>query len=139
VESETERNKAVIRRFVDEVQNKKDWDVYDELNDPEFFNHSAPPGMTDREGSKQYLGGFLNGFPDCQFVIDDMIAEGDQIVTKKTFTGTHEGDFAGIPPTGKWVTLQFVDIMRVRDGRIVEHWLSMDQLSLMQQLGVIPA
>jgi len=71
-------------------------------------------------------------------VIDDMIAEGDQVVTKKTFTGTHEGDFAGIPPTGKRVTLQFVDIMRVRDGRIVEHWLSMDQLSFMQQLGVIP-
>jgi predicted ester cyclase len=138
VESETERNKSVIRRFVDEVQNKKDWDVYDELNDPEFFNHSAPPGMTDREGGKQYLGGFLNGFPDCQFTIDDMIAEGDQVVTKKTFTGTHEGDFAGISPTGKRVTLQFVDIMRVRDGRIVEHWLSMDQLSFMQQLGVIP-
>jgi len=138
VESETERNKSVIRRFVDEVQNKKNWDAYDELNDPEFLNHSAPPGMTDREGSKQYLGGFLNGFPDCQFAIDDMIAEGDQVVTKKTFTGTHEGDFAGIAPTGKRVTLQFVDIMRVRDGRIIEHWLSMDQLSFMQQLGVIP-
>ena len=138
MQSETERNKSVIRRFVEEVQNKKDWTVYEELNDPEFFNHSAPPGMTDREGSKQYLGGFLNGFPDCQFEIDDMIAEGDQVVTKKTFTGTHEGDFADIPPTGKRVTLQFVDIMRVRDGRIVEHWLSMDQLSFMQQLGVIP-
>ena len=138
MESETERNKSVIRRFVDEVQNKKNWDAYDELNDPEFLNHSAPPGMTDREGSKQYLGGFLNGFPDCQFAIDDMIAEGDQVVTKKTFTGTHEGDFAGIAPTGKRVTLQFVDIMRVRDGRIIEHWLSMDQLSFMQQLGVIP-
>lgn len=138
MESETERNKSVIRGFVDEVQNKKDWDAYDEFHDPEFFNHSAPPGMTDREGSKRYLGGFLNGFPDCQFTIDDMIAEGDQVVTKKTFTGTHEGDFAGIPPTGKRVTLQFVDIMRVRDGRIVEHWLSMDQLSFMQQLGVIP-
>jgi predicted ester cyclase len=138
VESETERNKAVIRRFVDEVQNHKNWDVYDELNDPEFFNHSAPPGMTDREGSKQYLGGFLKGFPDCRFTIDDMIAEGDQVVTKKTFSGTHEGEFAGIAPTGKHVSLQFVDIMRLRDGRIVEHWLSMDQLSFMQQLGVIP-
>ncbi len=138
MESVTERNKAVIRRFVEEVQNKKDWAVYDELNDPEFFNHSAPAGMTDREGSKQFLGGFLNGFPDCHFTIDDMIAEGDQVVTKKTFSGTHEADFAGIPPTGKRVTLQFVDIMRVRDGRIVEHWLSMDQLSFMQQLGVVP-
>jgi predicted ester cyclase len=137
--SETELNKSVIRRFVEEVQNKKNWDVYDELNDPAFVNHSAPPGIpSDREGGKIYLGAFLNAFPDCRFTIDDMIAEGDQVVTKKTFTGTHEAEFAGIPPTGKRVTLQFVDIMRVRDGRIVEHWLSMDQLSFMQQLGVIP-
>jgi predicted ester cyclase len=137
--SETELNKSVIRRFVEEVQNKKNWDVYDELNDPEFVNHSAPPGIpSDREGGKIYLGAFLNAFPDCRFTVDDMIAEGDQVVTKKTFTGTHEAEFAGIPPTGKRVTLQFVDIMRVRDGRIVEHWLSMDQLSFMQQLGVIP-
>jgi steroid delta-isomerase-like uncharacterized protein len=137
--SETELNKSVIRRFVEEVQNKKNWDVYDELNDPEFVNHSAPPGIpSDREGGKIYLAAFLNAFPDCRFTVDDMIAEGDQVVTKKTFTGTHEAEFAGIPPTGKRVTLQFVDIMRVRDGRIVEHWLSMDQLSFMQQLGVIP-
>jgi len=139
MESETEQNKSVIRRFVEEVQNKKDWGVYDELNDQEFVNHSAPPGIpSDREGGKVYLGAFLNAFPDCHFIVDDMIAEGDQVVTKKTFTGTHEAEFAGIPPTGKRVTLQFVDIMRVRDGRIVEHWLSMDQLSFMQQLGVIP-
>ena len=120
--SETELNKSVIRRFVEEVQNKKNWDVYDELNDPAFVNHSAPPGIpSDREGGKIYLAAFLNAFPDCRFTVDDMIAEGDQVVTKKTFTGTHEGEFAGIPPTGKRVTLQFVDIMRVRDGRIVEH------------------
>ena len=136
---ERERNKAVIRRFVEEVQNKKDEAVYDELNDPSFVNFSAPPGVpSDREGGKVYLFGFLNAFPDCQFTIDDMIAEGDQVVTKKTFRGTHTGEFAGIPATGKMVELQFVDIMRVRDGRIVEHWLSMDQLSFMQQLGVIP-
>jgi predicted ester cyclase len=138
-ESETQRNKAVIRRFVRAVKDEKTWVVYDALNDRKFFNHSAPPGMTEREGSKQYLGGFLNGFPDCEFTIDDMIAEGDQVVTKKTFRGTHAAEFAGIPPTGQEVTLQFVDIMRVREGRITEHWLCMDQLSFMQQLGVIPA
>jgi hypothetical protein len=99
-QSEVERNKAVIRRFVEEVQNNKDW-VFDELNDPEFVNLSAPPGVpSDREGGKLYLGGFLNAFPDSRFTIDDMIAEGDQVVTKKTFTGTHTADFAGIPATG---------------------------------------
>jgi steroid delta-isomerase-like uncharacterized protein len=138
-QSETERNKAVIRQFVEEVQNKKDWGAYDDLNHPEFVNLSSPPGIpSDREGGKVYLGAFLSAFPDSQFTIDDMIAEGDQVVTKKTFTGTHTAEFVGIPATGKRVTLQFVDIMRVRDGQIVEHWLSMDQLSFMQQLGVIP-
>ena len=138
-QSETERNKAVIRRFVEEVQNKKDWAVYDELNDPEFVNLSAPPGVpADREGGKMFLGGFFSAFPDAKFTIDDMIAEGDRVATKKTFTGTHTGDLGDIAPTGNRVTVQYVDIMRLRDGRIVEHWLSMDQLSLLQQLGAVP-
>ncbi len=138
-QSETERNKAVIRRFVEEVQNQKDFAVYDELNDPEFVNLSSPPGVPpDREGGKMYLSAFLNAFPDSQFTIDEMIAEGDRVATKKTFTGTHTVDFGDIPATSKRVTLQYVDIMQVRDGRIVEHWLSMDQLSFLQQLGVMP-
>ncbi len=138
-QAEAERNKAVVRRFIEEVQNKKDFAVFDELNDPEFVNLSAPPGVpADREGGKMFLGAFVNAFPDSRVTIDDMIAEGDRVVTKKTFTGTHTGEFNGIPATGKQVTLQYVDILRLRDGRIVEHWLSMDQLSFMQQLGVIP-
>ena len=139
-ESETERNKAVIRRFVEDVQNKKDFGVYDELNDPDFVNLSSPPGVPpDREGGKMFLSAFLGAFPDSTFTIEDMIAEGDRVATKKTFTGTHTADFGDIPATGKRVSLQYVDIMRVRNGRIVEHWLSMDQLSFLQQLGVLPA
>ena len=137
--SDIEGNKAVIRRFVEEVQNNKNWDVFDELNAEDFINHSAPPGVpNDRAGGKLYLRGFMDAFPNCRFTIDDMIAEGDQVVTKKTFTGTHTAELNGIPPTGKRVTLQFADIMRLRDGKIVEHWLAMDQLSFMQQLGVVP-
>jgi predicted ester cyclase len=99
---EIERNKAVIRRFVEEVQNQKNWDVYDELNDPEFVNLSSPPGVpSDREGGKAYLGGFLNAFPDAHFQIDDMIAQGDQVVTKTTFTGTHTADLGELPATGR--------------------------------------
>jgi steroid delta-isomerase-like uncharacterized protein len=139
-EDEREQNKEVIRRFVEEVQNEKSEDTYWELNAADFVNLSSPPGIpADRDGGHMYLFGFLNAFPDCHFTIDDMIAEGDRVVTKKTFTGTHTGEFAGIPPTGNAITLQFVDIMRVRDGKIVEHWNCIDQLSFMQQLGVIPA
>ena len=137
---DTDANKAVIRRFVEEVQNQKDFGAYDELNAPDFVNLSAPPGVPpDKEGGKMYLGGFLGAFPDSTFTIDEMVAEGDVVATKKTFTGTHTADLANIPATGKRVTLTYVDFMRVRDGKIVEHWLSMDQLSFMQQLGIIPA
>jgi steroid delta-isomerase-like uncharacterized protein len=136
---ETERNKAVVRRFIEEVQNKKDWAAYDELNAHDFVNLSAPPGMpSDRENAKMYLAAFVNAFPDSHVTIDDMIAEGDRVATKKTFTGTHTAEFNGIAPTGKRVEIQYIDILRLRDGQIIEHWLSMDQLSFMQQLGVIP-
>ncbi len=138
--SESERNKAVVRRFVEEVQNNKDFAVYDELNAEDFVNLSSPPGIPpDREGGKIYLSGFLSAFPDAHFTIDDMVAEGDRVVTKKTFTGTHTEALGEIPATGKHVIMTYVDILRLRDGKIVEHWLSMDQLSFLQQLGVIPA
>ena len=139
MESEAERNKAVVRRFIEEVQNDKNWDAFDELNADDFINLSAPPGVpSDREGGKMFLGAFLNAFPDCHVTVDDMIAEGDRVVTKKTFTGTHTAELNGIPPTGKRVSIQYVDILRLRDGKIVEHWLSMDQMNFMQQLGVLP-
>jgi predicted ester cyclase len=100
-QSATERNEAVVRRFIEEVQNKKDMDVFDELNAPNFVNLSAPPGMpTDREGGKMFLGGFLSAFPDSHVTIDDMIAEGDRVATKKTFTGTHTGAFGELAATG---------------------------------------
>jgi steroid delta-isomerase-like uncharacterized protein len=134
-----EQNKAVIRRFVKEVQNGNDWAAYDELNDPSFVNHSAPPGVpSDREGGKVFLQALAAAYPDATFVIDDMIAEGDQVVTKKTFSGTCTGEFAGMPATGKSISLQYIDIMRVRDGRIVEHWNCLNQLDWLQQLGLAP-
>jgi steroid delta-isomerase-like uncharacterized protein len=137
-QSETELNKAVIRRFVEEVQNQKNWATFDELNADDFVNLSAPPGVpSDKVGGKMYLGAFISAFPDSYVTIEDMVAEGDRVVTKKTFHGAHTGELNGIPPTGNRVSIQYVDIMRVRDGQIVEHWLSMDQLSFMQQLGVV--
>jgi len=138
-ETEIEQNKAVIRRFVEEVQNKKNFVAYDELNDPDFVNLSSPPGApTDRESGKVYLQAFAEAYPDARYTIEDMIAEGDQVVTKKTFTGTNTGEFNGIPATGKRVTFQYVDIMRVRNGRIVEHWNCIDWLNWLQQLGLAP-
>jgi steroid delta-isomerase-like uncharacterized protein len=80
---------------------------------------------------------FRNAFPDFRAVIHDLIAEDDKVVTRKTFDGTHEGELLGIPPTGKEVTIELIDILRVADGKITDHWSVVDQLGLMQQLGVI--
>ncbi len=134
-----EENKALVRRFVDEVQSAGNIDAIDELCSPEFVNHSAPPGVPPNcEGVKQLTAMFRRAFPDSYFIVEDMIAEGDKVVSRKTFHGTHEGEFMGIPPSGRSVSMGLIDIVRVSEGRVVEHWSMGDNLGLMQQLGVIP-
>ena len=91
------------------------------------------------EGSKQFIGMYLTAFPDLQFKIEDMIVEGDRVVARLTTSGTHKGAFMGIPPTGKQTSVTAIDINRMAGGKSVEHWLEMDTMGLLQQLGVIPA
>ena len=81
---------------------------------------------------------FRGAFPGSYFTVEDMVAEGDKIATRKTFHGTHEGEFMVIPPSGRVVSMGLIDIVRIYDGRVVEHWAMGDSLGLMQQLGVIP-
>ena len=82
---------------------------------------------------------FRQAFPDSYFTVEDMVAEGDKVATRKTFHGTHQGEFMGIPPTGQQVSTGLIDVVRIVDGKVVEHWSMGDNLGLMQQLGVIPA
>lgn len=135
----TEENKAVVRRFNDEVISQGKLDVADELLAPTFVDRSALPGVpANREGVKALFAGFHSAFPDFHVTIHDQVGEGDLVATRKTFTGTHRGDLWGIPATGKQVAFGVIDILRVVDGKMVEHWTVVDQLGLMQQLGVIP-
>jgi steroid delta-isomerase-like uncharacterized protein len=135
-----EDNKALIRRFVDEVQSGGNIDLVDEICSPEFVNHSAPPRIpADREGIKIVTAMFRRAFPDSYFTVEDMVAEGDKVATRKTFHGTHGGEFMGIPPSGRSVSMGLIDIVRISDGRVVEHWSMGDTLGMMQQLGVIPS
>ena len=92
----------------------------------------------DCEGIKIVTAMFRGAFPDSYFTVEDMIAEGDKVATRKTFHGTHEGEFMGIPPSGRSVSMGLIDIVRIAEGRVVEHWSEGDSLGLMQQLGVIP-
>lgn len=89
-------------------------------------------------GFKQHVVGTRAGFPDAQFTIDDEIAEGDKVVNHWTFCGTHQGEFAGIPSTGKAVTMTGMGIVRIADGKVAEIWDEFDALGLLRQLGVIP-
>jgi len=136
----TEANKASMRRFYDEVFNKKNRAAIDEFIDSNHVDHAAPPGTPGGlEGAKQTLTMYLTAFPDLHFTVEDLIAEGDKVVARLTVRGTQQGAFMGIPPTGKQVTSTAIDINRIADGKSVEHWLNMDTLGLLQQLGVIPA
>jgi len=135
----TEDNKAVVRRFYEEVMNQKKRAVLDEVFDLNVVDHFAPPGTPGGlEGARQTLGMFLSAFPDLHFTVEDLVAEGDKVVARATLSGTQQGTFMGIPATGRHVTITGIDINRFEGGKSVEHWVEMDTLGLMQQLGVIP-
>jgi steroid delta-isomerase-like uncharacterized protein len=135
-----EDNKALVRRFYDEVHNKQNRAVIDDFIDPQMVDHAAPPGTPGGiEGVKQTIAMYLTTFPDHQVTVEDMIAEGDKVVARLTVHGTHQGAFLGIPPTGKHWTFTAIDIIRIAGGKIVEHWNNYDALGLMHQLGVVPA
>jgi steroid delta-isomerase-like uncharacterized protein len=135
-----EANKQVVRRFVDEYQTAANERSFAELLHPEVVDRSRPPGIAEgAEGVRQQFEAFRAAFPDFHAVIHDQIAEGDKVVTRKVFHGTHRGELMGIPPTGREVQIEVIDIVRVEGGQIVEHWNVVDRLGLLQQLGALDA
>jgi steroid delta-isomerase-like uncharacterized protein len=135
----TEENKALTLRFIEEVINQGKMSTIDELISADAVDHSLPPGMPPgREGVKLFLGMVRAAFPDIHETVEDTVAEGDRVVTRTTWRGTHRGAFLGIPPTGKQVSVTGIDISRVASGKFVEHWQATDNLGLLQQLGVVP-
>ncbi|MBM3134581.1 MAG: ester cyclase [Chloroflexi bacterium] len=135
----TEENKAIVRRWVEECYNKGNLAVADELIATNYVNHSAPLGQAPgREGEKQYATMIRSAYPDFHMAIEDQIAEGDKVVTRYTARGTHKGEFMGIPPTGKEITVTGIHIHRIAGGKVVEGWSEFDQLGALQQLGVVP-
>ena len=137
----TEENKALYRRFVEEVFNGKDLSVIDELVAEDFTEHSQPPpGVPPgAEGLKRIFASYFRAFPDLHVAIDLLIAEDDLVAAYHTVTCTHTGDFIGIPATGKPLRVEEAHISRYADGKVVEHWIQMDMMSMMQQLGALPA
>src|SRR6266849_2362693 len=136
----TEENKALVRRIFEEGLNQNNPSVFDELLAPDFVIYDAPPGMQHGlEGFRQVVAMFRTAFPDIHVTFEQEFAAGDYVIHRGYTTGTHQGEFQGIAPTGKQVKIKSIDIWRVANGKAVENWVQMDMLGLMQQLGVIPA
>jgi predicted SnoaL-like aldol condensation-catalyzing enzyme len=132
--------KQLVRRFVEDVQGGGRLELLDRYIAPDFTDHDPLPGFTpDRDGVRQLFGALRAAFPDLQVAIHDQVAEGDRVATRKSFTGTHGGEFMGMAPTGNPINFEVIDILRVSDGRITDHWLVGDMLALMQQLAAAPA
>lgn len=116
----TEEYKAIVRRVVEEGTNGKNLYIFDELVSPSFVDHEAGPEPGGPEGEKRLMEMITIAFPDWRWDIEDQIAEGDKVVTRYTARGTHRGEFWGIAPTGEEVEVIGINIVRIREGKIVE-------------------
>ena len=133
-----EENKAIVRRYIEEIWNIGNMAVVDEVVAIDFIHHELEKDRKGPEQFIQYVSSSRTTFPDLHFTIEDQIAERDVVVSHWTMTGTHKGEFMGIAPTNKNVRIPGASITRVAGGKVAENWVYWDRLNLMQQLGAVP-
>lgn len=137
---EEEKNAAAMKRFYEEVVNKGNLKLMDELVAAEFVDHEEFPGMKPgREGLKEFFTMFRAAFPDLQFQVNDLVAKGDKVWVYITIRGTHKGQFMDMAATGKQIEVKGFDVIRFVNGKAVEHWGLTDSMTMMMQLGAMPA
>jgi len=135
----TESNAALVRRY-QHIYNSNNLDALSEVLAPDFKPNTLMAGVPSTlDGYKQLHLGTVAAYPDFHVAVEDLFAEGDKVVMRFTITGTHEGDFLGVPPTGRRINVPGISIFRIADGKIAEHWGEEDALGWMQQIGAIPA
>jgi steroid delta-isomerase-like uncharacterized protein len=135
----TEQNKAVMYQFFEELFSAGNLSVADDIVARDYINHNPVPGETPgRAGLKAYVVYLRTAFPNLQIHLDEVLTDGDKVITRWTATGTQHGEFAGIPATGKTIRVSAINIHQVVDGQVRAGWLHWDALGLMQQLGAIP-
>ena len=134
-------NKALVRRLYEEVWNKRRVELVDELMSPSHAMHDnhLPDSGVGPEAYKRNVARYVTGFPDLRFTVEDMVAENDKVAVGWTISGTHKGEFRGISPTGRKVSVEGITINQIAGGKIMDSYVSWDALGLMQQLGVAPA
>ncbi len=134
-----EANKAAVERFGGEAFNNGDLSSSEELIAPDIVDHDPAPGQAPgREGIEQFVNTIRTAFPDLETTIDEMIGEGDYVAFRYTIEGTHQGEFMGVAPTGKRVSVTAMEMLRFADGKMVDRWGNTDQLGILQQIGALP-
>jgi steroid delta-isomerase-like uncharacterized protein len=134
-----EENKAVVRRFVDEVVNEGRFEVLNEVVHPEFVDHSPDPGQSPgRDGLHQALVALRTAFPDFRSSHEQLVAEGDMVAYREVSRATHQGTFHGITATGRRIEVEEMHFVRIADGKIAEHRALYDTLGMLRQLGAMP-
>lgn len=135
----TEENKAIARRCMDAIT-QKNFIAIDQMYAPTYVRHDPDsPHVHSREDYRQYLAGLCTVFPDLRFTVEDLVAEGENVVCRFSVQGTHSYPWRGIPATGKQVMITGINISHIVENKVVEDWFNTDIFSLAQQLGVIPA
>jgi steroid delta-isomerase-like uncharacterized protein len=134
-----ETNKALVRRHIDEAFTNHSLAVLDETISDDYVDHTNPPGWPlGREGHRQILALYHAAFSGFRYDIEHEVAEDNTVVVRGTYTGTHTGEFFGIPATGVHITTTGMHLWRIANHQIVEHWCNNDDLGVMRQLGVVP-
>jgi steroid delta-isomerase-like uncharacterized protein len=135
-----EANMARNLQFYQEVVNAGDLDRINDFIAEDYVEHESFPGLPQsREGVKQFFDMMRTAFPDVHFDVEFMLADGEKVVSYITMTGTHKGEFMGMAPSGKAFSIESIDIVRIVDGKAVEHWGVTDVMGMMQQLGAVPS
>ena len=132
-----EENKALVRRYYQEVLTGRDRDLLARLLDPAFVSHVSGGPDAEAGAYAAAVDATHVAFPDLVVTVHDQVAEDDKVATRWSATGTHAGDFAGVPATGRLVTVTGIHIHRVRHGRLIEHWEELNVLGVLRQLGVL--
>ena len=134
------QNKTVVRRLFDELWNKGNLSVADELFAPTYTHHdsSTPDVGLGPESEKKRVTFYRTAFHDLRLTIEDILAEGEMVMVRWSCKGTHKGDLNGIAPTGKQIAISGMSTVRFANGKMLEGWINWDALGLMQQLGAVP-
>jgi predicted ester cyclase len=133
----SQQTEAIVRRLIEEGWNRGNLAVVDDCLAPGYTQEGPLEIVRGPQGQKAMITKYRNAFPDCNLQIDEMFSTGDRVVVRLTYSGTHRGEFEGLAPTGRAVQGKGIDLLHMRDGRIVASFLQWDALGLMQQLGAV--